>query len=69
MTPAQTDRSITDMVRAASFAYVETMIPPGMTMSDYRRSRPASRRTTLGRMAARYPDDPVGDYETTDGGW
>jgi hypothetical protein len=21
------------------------------------------------RAAARYPDDPVGDYETTEGGW
>ena len=23
----------------------------------------------LARQAARYPDDPVGDYETTSGGW
>ena len=69
MTTAQIDRSITDRLRSASFAYVETTIPPGTTISAYRRSRPAARRTTLARMAGRYPDDPVGNYETTDGGW
>jgi hypothetical protein len=25
--------------------------------------------TTTQKMEARYPDDPVGDYETTEGGW
>jgi len=25
--------------------------------------------TALRGVAARYPDDPAGDYETTDGGW
>ena len=56
MTPTQLDRSITA-----------------------RRNRPAARRSTprrnaaprsiRRRMAARYPDDPVGNYETTEGGW
>ena len=69
MTTAQLDRSITDTLRSQSLVYVETTIPPGMTISDYRRSRPAARRSMLTRMASRYPDDPVGNYETTDGGW
>lgn len=69
MTTAQIDRSITDRLRSGSLVYVETTIPPGMTISDYRRSRPAARGSTLARMVSRYPDDPVGDYETTDGGW
>jgi hypothetical protein len=25
--------------------------------------------TKAASAAPRYPDDPVGDYETTDGGW
>ncbi len=69
MTTAQIDRSITDTIRSASLVYVETAIPPGMTVSDYRRTRPAARRSARWRTAARYPDDQVGDYETTDGGW
>jgi hypothetical protein len=69
MATAQIDRSVTDMIRSASLVYVETAIPAGMTVSDYRRSRPAARRSILRRMTSRYPDDRVGDYETTDGGW
>ena len=69
MTPAQTERSITDIIRSRSFAYVETTIPAGMTVSDYRRSRIPAPRGILARMVSRYPDDPIGDYETTDGGW
>lgn len=69
MATAQIDRSITDMIRSASFVYVETTIPAGMTIADYRRTRPAPQPSMLRRMTGRYPDDPVGDYETTDGGW
>jgi hypothetical protein len=24
---------------------------------------------SISRLAGRYPDDPAGNYETTDGGW
>ena len=69
MTTAQIDRSITDMIRSASFVYVETAIPAGVTIAEYRRARRAPQPSMLRRMEGRYPDDPVGDYETTDGGW
>ncbi len=69
MATAQIDRSTTDRIRSASLVYIETTIPPGMTVADYRRTRPDARRSTLWLMASRYPDDPAGDYETTDGGW
>jgi hypothetical protein len=36
---------------------------PGLTLALSRRPRSASENPP------RYPDDPVGDYETTDGGW
>jgi hypothetical protein len=58
--------------------YIETDLGPGLTLAAHRRPRPsgatASRvarvgRSVVSRLAARYPDDPVGNYETTSGGW
>jgi hypothetical protein len=69
MTPATIDRSITDTIRSAAFAYVETTIPPGMTIGDYRRAEGERTLASHRRRPGRYPDDPVGDYETTEGGW
>ena len=69
MATAQIDRSVTEMIRSASLVYVETAIPAGMTIAEYLGSRPPARRGVLRRMTSRYPDDPVGNYETTDGGW
>jgi hypothetical protein len=56
MTPTQIDRSITGRRSRSS------------TRRSTRR-RIAARGSIRRRMAARYPDDPVGNYETTEGGW
>ena len=67
-----------EAVRARSLAYIECDVPPGLTLDEHRRGlRPrragggAARRAlrVAARAALRYPDDPTGDYETTDGGW
>jgi hypothetical protein len=68
-----------EAVRSRSMQYIETEAAPGLTLAAYRRPRrPAGAsssrvigvgRRSLARLTARYPDDPVGDYETTSGGW
>ena len=72
------DTTTREAVRARSIAYMETDAAPGLTLAEYRRLRrpagaSASRMVAVGRSVARlvsrYPDDPAGDYETTDGGW
>lgn len=72
------DATTSEAIRARSMLYIETEAAPGLTLADYRRLRrptgaSASRVVRAGRsiarLAARYPDDPVGDYETTAGGW
>jgi hypothetical protein len=72
------DAATREAVRARSMLYIETDLGPGQTLAAHRRPRPtgakASRvarvgRSLAARLAARYPDDPVGDYETTSGGW
>ena len=71
------DAATREAVRARSMLYIETDLGPGQTLAAHRRPRPAgakaSRVARVGRyaarLAARYPDDPVGDYETTSGGW
>ena len=72
------DTTIREAVRARSIAYMATDAAPGLTLDEYRRLRrpagaSASRLVRVGqsisRLTARYPDDPAGDYETTDGGW
>jgi hypothetical protein len=59
-----------------TIAYIATDVEPGVTLAEYRRSLPRSepsplRRATraLRRTAARYMDDPTGEYETIAGGW
>lgn len=59
-----------------TIAYIATDIAPGVTLDEYRRSLPRSEPSALRRAAgavrrtaARYLDDPAGDYETTSGGW
>ena len=72
----------TTALRSNAFAYVQTDIPAGLTIAEYRRQRRsscddgASGLRRLLRVGARrrggdsrYPDDPVGNPETTDGGW
>ena len=60
---------------AHTIAYIATDVEPGMTLDEYRRTLPRHesrlRRGAriLRRAAARYLDDPSGDYETTAGGW
>ena len=71
------DEATREAVRARSMSYIETDLGPGLTLAAHRRPRPtgatASRvariRRSVARLTARYPDDPVGDYETTAGGW
>jgi hypothetical protein len=71
------DEATREAVRARSMSYIETDLGPGLTLAAHRRPRPsgatASRVARVGRsvsrLALRYPDDPVGDYETTAGGW
>ena len=71
------DAATREAVRARSMNYTETDLGPGLTLAAHRRPRPsgatASRVARVGRsvsrLSARYPDDPVGDYETTLGGW
>ena len=46
----QSRQAQTMIERAACFAYIETTIAPGITLSDYRCSRPARRRWRLGRQ-------------------
>ncbi len=77
-TATYTDPTISEAIRARSMLYIETEAAPGLTLAEYRRLRrpsgaSASRVVRAGRLiarlTARYPDDPVGDYETTSGGW
>ena len=77
-TATYTDAVTREAIRSRSMLYIETEAAPGLTLAAYRRLRRptgagASRMTGVGRAAARsaarYPDDPVGDYETTAGGW
>jgi hypothetical protein len=72
------DATTREAVRARSFAYIATEAAPGLTLAEHRRLRrptgaSASRVARVGRsiarIAGRYPDDPAGNYETTDGGW
>lgn len=67
-----------EAIRSRSMLYIDTEAEPGLTLAAYRRLRrpsgaSASRMMGVGRSAARlaerYPDDPVGNYETTSGGW
>jgi hypothetical protein len=68
-----------EATRARSMHRIDTEAAPGLTLAGPRRLRrptgaSASRVVDVGRpashrLAARYPDDPVGDYETTSGGW
>jgi hypothetical protein len=76
-TASYIDGATTELVRNRAISYIHSDIEPGLALREYRRpagsSRPAPglRRAARGivRMAARYADDPVGDYETTDGAW
>jgi hypothetical protein len=67
--------SITATLRASAFNYVATDVPAGRTIAEQRRGRACDeqRKTVFGlgirRRGTRYPDDPVGNPETTDGGW
>ena len=71
------DAATREAIRARSMDYIETDLGPGLTLAAHRRPRPAGTTASrvvrvgrsLSRLAARYPDDPVGDYETTAGGW
>jgi hypothetical protein len=76
------DQSTREAIRARAISYIATDVAPGMTLDEHRRGlarRSASgprRGASSARLAAavrrrtgRYPDDPVGDYETTEGGW
>ena len=73
--------TISANLRASAFSYVETDIPAGRTIAEHRRERSPrtgsgggarslvrAARRSFGRHG-RYPDDPVGNPETTDGGW
>ena len=80
-TAAYIDQSTREAIRARAISYIAADVPPGMTLDEHRRG--LARRSTAGRrstpaarlsaavrrLGERYPDDPVGDYETTDGGW
>ena len=77
-TATHIDATTREAIRARSMLYIDTEAAPGLTLAGYRRLRrptgaSASRVVRVGRsiarLAARYPDDPVGDYETTSGGW
>jgi hypothetical protein len=77
-TASYIDAATREAIRARSMLYIETDLGPGQTLAAHRRPRPAGAkasrvarvgRSLSARLAARYPDDPVGDYETTSGGW
>ena len=77
-TPTYIDATTREAVRARSISYIETEVAPGLTLDEHRRLRrpkggSASRvrraQSAIERLARRYPDDPVGNYETTAGGW
>lgn len=73
------DATTREAIRARSMNYIDAEAAPGLTLAAYRRLRrptgaSASRvvrveRSVSARLVARYADDPVGDYETTAGGW
>ena len=72
------DAATREVIRARSMEYIETDAAPGLTLAGYRRlrrptgasaSRVARVSRAVFRLTGRYPDDPVGDYETTAGGW
>jgi hypothetical protein len=72
------DATTRETVRARSFAYIATDAAPGLTLAQHRRlRRPAGASVSrvdrvgrsLSRLVGRYPDDPAGNYETTEGGW
>ena len=71
------DAATREAVRARSMLVIETDLGPGLTLAAHRRPRPAGARVSrvarvgrsVARRAERYPDDPVGNYETTSGGW
>ena len=79
LTADHIDAITREATRARSMPRIETAAAPGLTLAGSRRLRrpsgtSASRvvrvgRSAAGRLAARYLDDPVGDYETTAGGW
>jgi hypothetical protein len=76
-TASYIDEATSERIRARAISYVHSDIADGMTLREHRRSTPASRSggtatravRRIARMAARYPDDPVGNYETTSGVW
>jgi hypothetical protein len=77
-TATYTDDSVREAIRSRAISYIETDVAPGLTLDEHRRalkprrSRSSALRRTgraLRQAVVRYPDDPVGDYETTDGGW
>jgi hypothetical protein len=72
------DVTTREAVRARSMSYIETDVAPGLTLAAHRRlrhgkggsaSRVARVMAAVSHLSSRYPDDPVGNYETTDGGW
>jgi hypothetical protein len=76
-TASYIDGATNERIRARAISYVHSDIPHGVTLREHRRSAVASRSggsgsrvaRTIARLAARYPDDPVGNYETTSGVW
>lgn len=72
------DEPTREAIRMRAISYIATDIAPGRTLDEHRGSlRPrgacasALRRSgrALRLAVIRYQDDPVGDYETTAGGW
>jgi hypothetical protein len=71
------DHATRETIRARALSYVECDVAPGLTLDEHRRAlgrrrqRGGAARRVLSvlRTPARYADDPVGDYETTAGGW
>ena len=53
-----------EAVRARALSYIACDVRPGVTLDQHRRLIAHAVRT-----GSRYPDDPAGNYETTDGGW
>jgi hypothetical protein len=76
-TAAYIDDTTRETIRARALSYIACDVAPGLTLDEHRRALGrrrhrggAPRRMLNGlRAAVRYPDDPVGDYETTVGGW
>jgi hypothetical protein len=76
-TASYIDATTTERIRARAISYVHSDIAAGVTLREHRRSGIAPRSggsasravRRIARMAARYPDDPVGNYETTSGVW